>query len=64
MRVSIVAARQETTVFPAPSTTPGVSLVALINAINRLALITGPPGGNQRPGQFGKPQFPCMEGTS
>jgi hypothetical protein len=40
-------------VFPTPSTPPGVSLIALINATNRLAVITRQPGGNHQPGQFG-----------
>ena len=30
-----------------------VSLIALINATNRLAVITRQPGGNHQPGQFG-----------
>ena len=38
--------------FPTPSTPPGVSLIALINATNRLAVITRQPGGNHQPGQF------------
>jgi hypothetical protein len=32
VRVSLVAAWRESTVFPTPSTPPGVSLIALINA--------------------------------
>jgi hypothetical protein len=40
-----------------------MSLNALINATNRLAVITGQPG-NHQPGQSGKPKSPCVEGTS
>jgi hypothetical protein len=40
-------------VFPTPSTSPGVSLIVLINVTNRLAVITRQPGGNHQPGQFG-----------
>ena len=32
---------------------PLVSLIALINASNRLCVITRQPGGNHQPGQFG-----------
>ncbi len=39
--------------FPTPSTSPRVSLIVLINATNRLAVITRQPGGNHQPGQFG-----------
>jgi hypothetical protein len=53
VRVSLVAAWRESTVFPTPSTPPGVSLIALIKATNRLAVITRQPGGNHQPGQFG-----------
>jgi hypothetical protein len=53
VRVSLVAVWRRPTVFPTPSTPPGVSLIALINATNRLAVITGQPGGNHQPGQFG-----------
>ena len=63
VRVSLVAAWRESRVFPTPSTPPGMSLTA-INATNRLAVITGQPGDNHQPGQFGKPEFPCVEGTS
>jgi hypothetical protein len=30
-----------------------VSLIALINATNRMAVITRQPGGNHQPGRFG-----------
>jgi hypothetical protein len=40
-------------VLPTPSTPPGVSLIALTNATNRLAVITRQPAGNHQPGQFG-----------
>jgi hypothetical protein len=53
VRVGPVAAWRELRVFPTPSTPPGVSLIALINATNRLAVITRQPGGNHQPGQFG-----------
>jgi FAD/FMN-containing dehydrogenase len=61
VRVSLVAACRESTVFPTPSTPPGVSLIALINATNRLAVITRQPGGNHQPGQFGQREFSCVE---
>ena len=53
MRVSLVAAWRESTVFPTPGTPPGVSLIARIDATNRLAVITRQPGGNHQPGRFG-----------
>ena len=64
VRVSLVAARRESTVFPTPSTPPGMSLTALVNATNRLAVIAGPPGGNHPARPVRKPEFPCVEGTS
>ena len=39
--------------FPDAGQSPGVSLIVLINATNRLAVITRQPGGNHQPGQFG-----------
>jgi alkylhydroperoxidase family enzyme len=51
--VSLAAARRESTVFPDAEHAAGVSLIALINVINRLTVITGQPGGNHHPDQFG-----------
>jgi hypothetical protein len=53
VRGSLAAAWRESTVFPTPRTPPGVSPIALIDATNRLAVITRQPGGNHQPGQFG-----------
>jgi hypothetical protein len=44
---------------------PGVSPIAtLINATNRLAVITRRPGRRASACVFGQLGFPCMEGTS
>jgi alkylhydroperoxidase family enzyme len=53
VRVNLVAAWRESTVFTDAGHAALVSLIVLINATNRLAVITRQPGGNHQPGQFG-----------
>jgi len=43
---------------------PWVSLIVLINATNRLAVITRQPGGNHQPGQSDNENSPTWKGTS
>ncbi|MFC4014267.1 carboxymuconolactone decarboxylase family protein [Nonomuraea purpurea] len=52
-RINLVAAWREATVFTDAERAALVSLIALINAANRLNVIVQQPAGDHQPGQFG-----------
>ncbi|MGW2160950.1 hypothetical protein [Nonomuraea sp. NPDC001699] len=52
VRVNLVAARRESTVYTDAERAAPVSLIGVINANNRLNVIVRNPGGSDEPGMF------------